>query len=131
MKKILFIILLIFTIIGCSNTNLIEPEQKSNLTVGVIKNKIVEGKTTQNEILELFGAPNIITTNSDGKEVWNYSKSSYQSEVQGKENGFSLLLLGKSKSSVISTSSTISLDLLIIFNKQNIVEKYKIISSSF
>lgn len=131
MKKILFI-LLTLVIVGCSNnTTMIEPEQKSNLTVGMIKTKIIEGKTTQDEVLKLFGAPNIITTNSEGKEVWNYNKSSYQSGAQGKSSGWSLLLAGNSKSSVLSTSSTASMDLIITFNKKNIVENYKVISASF
>lgn len=131
MKKILFILLTLI-IVGCSNnTTVIEPEQKSNLTVGMIKTKIIEGKTTQDEILKLFGAPNIITTNSEGKEVWNYNKSSYQSGSQGKSSGWSLLLAGNSKSSVLSTSSTASMDLIITFNKRNIVETYKVISASF
>lgn len=131
MKKILFILLTLI-IVGCSNnTTVIEPEQKSNLTVGMIKTKIIEGKTTQDEILKLFGAPNIITTNSEGKEVWNYNKSSYQSGAQGKSSGWSLLLAGSSKSSVLSTSSTASMDLIITFNKRNIVETYKVISASF
>lgn len=130
MKKILFI-LLILVITACSNQTIIEPEQKSNLTVGVIKTKIIEGRTTQDEIMNLFGAPNIITTNTEGKEVWNYNKSSYQSGAQGKSSGWSLLLAGNSKSSVVSTSSTASMDLIIIFNKQGIVERYKVISASF
>lgn len=131
MKKILFI-LLTLVIVGCSNnTTVIEPEQKSNLTVGMIKTKIIEGKTTQDEVLKLFGAPNIITTNSEGKEVWNYNKSSYQSAAQGKSSGWTLLLAGNSKSSVLATSSTASMDLIITFNKKNIVENYKVISASF
>lgn len=131
MKKILFALLTLI-IVGCSNnTTVIEPEQKSNLTVGMIKTKIIEGKTTQDEVLKLFGAPNIITTNSEGKEVWNYNKSNYQSGAQGKSSGWSLLLVGNSKSSVLSTSSTASMDLIITFNKKNVVETYKVISASF
>ena len=95
MKKIFCLILTIF-LIGCSNTSTI-PEQKSNLTVGMIKKEIIKGKTTQSDILSIFGSPNIITTNSKGNEVWNYSKSSYQSEVNDKGFGWSLLLVGNSK----------------------------------
>lgn len=122
----------IFTLfINCSNNNMIVPEQKSNLTVGIIKKEIIKGKTTQSEIMELFGAPNIITTNSKGNEVWNYSKSSYQSGATNKSSGWSLILVGGSKNSVLSNSSTASLDLIIIFNSKEIVEDYKVISSSF
>ena len=129
MKKIFCLILTIF-LIGCSNTSTI-PEQKSNLTVGMIKKEIIKGKTTQSDILSIFGSPNIITTNSKGNEVWNYSKSSYQSEVNDRGFGWSLLLVGNSKNSVLSNSSTSSMDLIIIFNSKEILEDYKVISSNF
>ena len=61
----------------------------------------------------------------------NYSKSSYQSEVNDKGFGWSLLLVGNSKNSVLSNSSTSSMDLIIIFNSKEIVEDYKVISSNF
>ena len=54
MKKI-FLLLIAITVIGCSNTQTdVVPTQKSNLTVGMVKSKVVEGKTTQNDIIELF-----------------------------------------------------------------------------
>lgn len=130
MKKI-FSIILLLTCIGCSNNDMIVPEQKSNLTVGMIKKEIIKGKTTQNDIMTLFGAPNIITTNSQGNEVWNYSKSSYQAGAERKDSGWTLLLLGSSKSSVLSNASTASMDLIITFNSNGIVEDYKVISSAF
>lgn len=132
MKKLLLTILFLLIIVGCSNKqNTTVPEQKSNLSVGMIKTKIVEGKTTQNEVMELFGAPNIITTNSEGNEVWNYSKSSYQSGAQGSSSGWSILLAGSSNSSVLSNSSSASMDLIVTFNKEGIVQKYRVISSAF
>lgn len=135
MKETFFIILLL-TCIGCSSTNItttnaITPEQKSNLTVGMIKKKVIRGKTTQNEVMTLFGAPNIITTNTRGNEVWNYNKSSYQAGTARKKMGWDLLLLGSSKSSALSNTSTASMDLIITFNPNGIVEDYKIISSTF
>lgn len=130
MKKIFCGFIFLFCV-GCSNTNMIVPEQKSNLTVGMIKKEIVEGKTSQSDIMTLFGAPNIITTNSKGNEVWNYSKSSYQSGSESKSSGWSLLLLGSSKSSALSNSSTASMDLIITFDAKGIVENYKVISSAF
>jgi hypothetical protein len=53
-----------------------EPTQKSNLTFGMVKSKIVKGKTTQSEILQLFGSPNLTTKNKANDEVWSYNKMS-------------------------------------------------------
>jgi len=73
MKKILLVGLLSFFIMGCAS---VQPAQKSNLTVGMVNKTIVKGQTTQNDILQTFGAPNIITKNKSGKEVWTYDKVS-------------------------------------------------------
>lgn len=134
MKKFIFSTIIFIIITACSNRNIIDntvPTQRSNLTVGIIKKNIIEGVTTQNDIINLFGAPNIITTNSKGNEVWNYSKSNYQSGSEKNETAWSLLLLGSSKSSVLSSSSTASFNLIIIFNPKGIVESYRVVSASF
>lgn len=138
MQKI-FLFLMVITIIGCSNIqNEVVPNQKSNLTVGMVKTKVIEGKSTQNDIIELFGAPNLVTTNSQGNEVWTYSKSSYSGKSSsGTANagilgtGAILGVFGGSASSAVSNTSTSSFDLIVTFNKQGIVEKYKVISSSY
>lgn len=35
--------------------------QKSNLTIGVVKSQLVKGSTKQDEVLKLFGAPNLVS----------------------------------------------------------------------
>lgn len=86
MKKGILLFLSI-VILGCAATQDVVPTQKSNLTVGMIKSKIIEGKSTQNDVIELFGAPNLVTTNSQGNEVWTYNKSSYNTkETSGSAN---------------------------------------------
>ena len=133
MKNLIFPIFALLTIVGCSArpyaVDLIQPDQKSNLTVGVIKSQLVKGKTTQAEILELFGAPNLVTTNSDGNEVWNYSRSSMQTGADAR--GYSSFWGDQAGQSVISTASTASMDLIITFDKNDIIQNYKVISSSF
>lgn len=137
MKKIILLFLSII-IIGCTNTQDVVPTQKSNLTVGMIKTKIIEGKSTQNDVIELFGAPNLVTTNSQGNEVWTYNRSSYNTkETSGSANagilgtGAILGIFGASASSAVSNASTSSFDFIITFNKNGVVEKYKIISASY
>lgn len=130
MKKILVVVGLLVGLVACTDTTVV-PKQKSNLSVGMAKTKLVEGKTNQTEVIELFGSPNLITTNSEGNEVWTYNKSSYDSSSSAKESGWSFLLVGGSKSSVLSNSTTSSLDLIITFDKRGIVQKYKVISASY
>lgn len=133
MKKYynLFLLIIFISLFGCSSTS---TPQKSNLTFGMAKSKIIEGKTSQAEILNIFGAPNLTTRNSDKKEVWNYNKMSFDSGEYKKENSLGGLfspLLFSSKSSVVSTSTSSSFDLIIVFNQNDIVESYKTISASY
>lgn len=99
------------------------PAQKSNLSFGVVKSKIKKGETTQAEILQLFGAPNLVTKNRTNNEVWNYNKMSVVSK--GGENSF----IAGSRASV--SSSTQSFDLIIIFDNNDVVLEYSVISSSY
>ncbi|MFH1321665.1 MAG: hypothetical protein ABII90_13565, partial [Bacteroidota bacterium] len=71
MKKIFLVALSCLFLFGCAS---VQPVQKGNLTPGMAKTNIIKGVTTQNEILEVFGAPNIITRNKSDNEVWTYDK---------------------------------------------------------
>ena len=80
----------------------------------------------------------LVTTNSQGNEVWTYNKSSYSDKSSSASVGGGILgagailgVFGASASSAVSNASTSSFDFIITFNKQGIVEKYKIISSSY
>ena len=99
-----------------------EPTQKSNLTFGTVKSQIVKGKTTQTEILQLFGAPNLVTKNKSNNEVWSYNRMTTTTK-----GGYSSLMDGK-KASV--SSSNQSFDLIITFGSDDIVQDYSVVSSS-
>ena len=100
-----------------------DTSQKSNLTFGVVKSKIAKGHTTQNEILNLFGAPNLVTKNKANNEVWSYNKMSAVSK--GGNSSF----LDGSRASV--SSSNQSFDLIITFDDNDVVKDYSVISSSY
>lgn len=100
-----------------------EPTQKSNLTFGMVKSKIIKGQTTQAEILEIFGSPNMITKNRSNDEVWTYNKMSVQSRSGESGNAF-----GNRSSSSVATQS---FDLIITFSDKDIVKDYSVISTSY
>lgn len=97
--------------------------QKSNLTFGVVKSKIIKGQTTQDEILKIFGSPNMVTKNKSNHEVWSYNRMSAVSK--GGQTNF---IFGERAS--VSTSNQ-SFDLIITFTKNDIVEDYSVVSTSF
>ena len=104
-----------------------EPSQQSNLTYGVVKSQIIKGVTNQEEILKLFGAPNIITKNRENDEVWNYNKMSYKT-VTGSDGATVIFWSG---SRAMTSATTQSFDLIIIFDKEDIVKDYSVISAKF
>ena len=122
-KVFLFFGILVF-LVGCSAS---QPKQKSNLTFSVVKSNIKEGKTTQAEILHILGSPNITTKDSEGQEVWTYSRQSYDSET-GSYYG-NLIIFGGEKAFGSSASSTF--DLILIFDQKDKVKKYSVIASQF
>ncbi len=50
-------------------------DHPSALSYGMVTGRVQKGVTTQNDIIELFGGPNTMTTDKDGTEVWMYDKT--------------------------------------------------------
>jgi len=124
MKKTVYLIVLVLLISGCAS---VQPVQKGNLTPGMAKTKIIKGQTTQNEILEVFGAPNIVTKNRTGNEVWTYDKASVET---GTSDVYGTIIIAGGAGSRTSTSAR-TFTLMIEFNENNIVQDYSYRSSAF
>ncbi len=123
-KKLFLFFSMVTLFIGCSAS---QPKEKSNLTFAVVKSNIKEGKTTQAEILHILGSPNITTKDSEGNEVWTYSRQSYDTET-GSYYG-TLIIFGGEKAFRSSASSTF--DLILVFDKKDKVKKYSVVASQF
>lgn len=54
----------------------------SALSYGSVTSQVQRGKTTQLELVQLFGGPSIATTDRDGTETWVYERSATQTDVQ-------------------------------------------------
>lgn len=118
----------IFVCLACAtfpkNEN---PSDSSNLSAGTVKKEIIKGQTTQAELLELFGAPNLVTVNANGEEVWNYNRMSYSTQTGS--DGMSLLFAGGSRA--MTTATTKSFDLILIFDENDVVKTYSVVSASY
>jgi len=107
----------------------------SNLTPGMVEIEVVKGETTQARILEVFGAPNIVTMNGNGESVWNYNRMSFESTTT---SGGVLGIFwagnvagagGVGRSA--STSTTRSFDLILVFDSDDVVKDFRVISAAF
>jgi len=129
MKKMANFITIIFVIAiisGCASSG-VQERSDTTLTAGNVKKEINKGVTTQAEILQIFGSPNIITKNRNDDEVWNYNRISYEA-AYGSDSGF-LIFWGGSRA--LSSTTTKSFDLIIIFDDKDVVKDYSIISATF
>jgi hypothetical protein len=107
-------------LVSCAST----PSDK--IAYKKVESSIVRGRTTQNEVIQLMGSPNLVTKNSKGEEVWTYTKKSYNSQT-GDVNGGVILSGGARPSS--SGTNTASFDLILTFDQVDIVRDYSIVST--
>src|SRR5690606_33844097 len=125
MNKILLLLFPLCMLGACNSYKYgtTEASEKSNLTFGMVKSKIVKGQTSQDEILKFFGSPNLISKNKSNLEVWSYSKMSVENKA-GSTDFFS----GQRAS---QSSSSKSFDLIITFTDKDIVQDYSVISTAY
>lgn len=117
---------------GCSQSS------PSALTPGAAKKHIVPGQTTQAEVIEIFGTPNVITR-KDGGEMWVYDKvSSRQTSAAfgagglGAGWGSSGFGAGGLAGGVGSTErSETTVMLIIYFDEKDVVKDYRMSQTKF
>jgi hypothetical protein len=125
------------------DSNPVAGDNQNPLTHGMVQMTVHVGTTTQSEILETFGAPNITTIDGSGQEVWVYDRQA--TVTSSGSSGFSIgMLLGaggggvggggglgfgssKTKASQTQRSTT----LIIKFGPDKRVVDFKSRSSSF
>ena len=100
------------------------------LTVGVVQRTIKIGMSSA-AVVEALGSPNIVSSDSERREVWIYDKVSRTSAAQASKVGGSLILLGSSKSSKTTESSQKSLTIIIKFDGNSVVRDFSYRQSSF
>lgn len=118
-------------------------ESANTLTHGMAQMTLRVGTSTQAEVLETFGGPNITTLDGDGREVWVYDR--FATVSASKDSGFSIGMLvgagggsvgggaglGFSNSKSKNSTSTRSMTLIIKFGPDKRVVDFKSRSSSF
>jgi hypothetical protein len=120
-----------------------EKDDPNTLTHGMVQMTLKVGTTSQGEVLETFGAPNITTMDGNGQEMWVYDRQA--TVTYDKSSGFSIgifglggggggaggggLGFGSSKSKSTSTQRTMTL--IIKFGSDKVVSDFRSRSSSF
>lgn len=115
----------------------------NTLTHGMVQITLRVGQTTQAQVLDSFGAPNITTMDAGGDEMWVYDR--HATVTSDSSGGFSIGLglagggdgvggagvLGFGKKKSKSSSSSRTMTLVIKFNSAKVVSDFRSRSSSF
>jgi hypothetical protein len=134
MKKLL--ILLAACILfygGCATTETINTAETkpSPFTHGNVQLTLKKGITTQGEVLESFGPPNIATIDKDGNEVWTYQKhATVAKATETSAYGTVILFGGGSRTSGFEQSSK-TMTMIIKFDERKHVVDFKSMTTSF
>lgn len=129
--SILFIALLSSGCATSTTNNEATPTQPSPFTHGNVQLTIKHNITTQAEILEKFGPPNIATVDSSGKEVWSYQKHATVSKSSVTNAYGTVILFGVSGGSSGFEQSTRTMTLIIKFDENKKVVDFKSMTTSF
>ncbi len=125
--------------------------QRSNLTPGMVNKYVKKGETPQTDIYTVFGPPNIIMTDQDGREVWTYdvqstSRTAADTSRSGSVGagvgaggmagnvpigGVAAGGGGGSRSTSTGQTSSTTFTLMITFDDQKVVQDYRMLSTQF
>lgn len=130
------ILLVALLAVGCASPPW--KETRDPVSAGTAKLFLETGETTQAEVIEAFGGPNVIAGGADGSETWTYDRMAYvRRSASGGGIGAAggiigtvpvggLLWGGASRAS--SGSRTVT---LLLYWKDGVLENFKYRSASF
>lgn len=122
-------ILIVVLLIGCVTSPPPLPNA-SPLTQGNVQLTLVKGETTQNQVLQSFGPPNVSTINAEGQEIWTYQRMAIASSSGLTSNAFTVILFSNTSAREASERSQSTTTLIITFEKGT-VSDYRSLSTQF
>lgn len=121
--------------------------QPNSLSYGGVTSQVQKSRTTQLELVQMFGGPSISTTDGEGTEVWVYERSVSETERRNRSDGWQSAAnlgvffsaagaagggpSGKSNESSSTTTSFRSLTVIVKFNPNKTVKEYSVRASQF
>ncbi|MBS0189721.1 MAG: hypothetical protein U0573_08430 [Phycisphaerales bacterium] len=96
------------------------PSKQAALTPGGVKLNLVKGQTTQAQVQEVFGPPDLVT-HKDNQQIWTWDKTTFDWEKRS--DYATLILIGQGGDRVRSSSK--STLLIVYFDDKDVVTDYK------
>lgn len=121
------------TLTGCATTgsSTTAATERSGLTHGNVQLNLQKGITTQNDVLEVFGPPNIVTYDAAGQEVWTYQKNATIASSQSASSYGTIILFGGSSRTSGFEQSSRTMTLIIKFDQDKRVSDFRSRTTSF
>ena len=117
---------------GCAQTETkSDPGPNSQLTHGNVQMTLQAGKTSQTEVLEKFGPPNIASIDSSGNEVWTYQRQATVQQSSSANNYWTVVLLGGSTRTSGFEQTQRTATLMIKFDSNKVVSDFRSRTSEF
>lgn len=132
MKKYLFssfALCAALALVGCQAPNTSTMPAPQETTLGTVQKSIHKGMA-QDEVVAELGAPNMVSRDKDGLEVWVYDKASTTVTTSGSSSYGTLILVGASAHQSASSISQKSLTLILKF-KDAVLSEYSYRYSTF
>ena len=130
--KLISLLCLSVLFISCASKN----ESHSKINSLEVSEKLTKNVTTQSQVLETFGTPDVVEKTPHG-DMWGYNRQSSESESSGVAAVHYISSTafwnwtGIGASSDSSSSSTKTASLTIFFNKNKVLETYSFRTERF
>jgi outer membrane protein assembly factor BamE (lipoprotein component of BamABCDE complex) len=130
MVKYFIISSVLILLAACTSTK-DDAAKDTTLTQANVQLNLKKGETSQADVLGAFGAPNIITTDGAGDEVWSYQKNSMTATSSADGYYATIILAGINSGSGKYNQSTKTATLIIKFDQNKKVKDFKFMSANF
>ena len=112
--------------------------RNSELTHGNVQMNLKVGETTQAQVLDVFGAPNITTIDGSGQEIWTYQRAATVEQSASSRGFWTILLTGEAAATAGQSQETSGFEqtqrmmtLIIRFSDQRVVTDFRSRASEF
>lgn len=105
--------------------------RNSELTHGNVQMNLKVGETTQTQVLETFGAPNITSIDGSGQEVWTYQRAATVTQSESSSGFWTILLAGQSRDASGFEQTQRTMTLIIKFSEKKVVSDFRSRSTEF
>jgi outer membrane protein assembly factor BamE (lipoprotein component of BamABCDE complex) len=106
-------------------------DKSNDLTHGNVQLNLHVGETTQTQVLEAFGAPNIVSIDGSNQEVWTYQRQATVAESSSVSNYWTIVLFGGTAKAAGFEQTQRTMTLLIKFDARKVVADFRSRSSEF